>query len=74
MRRIPRLARSSCVSRAPARTAETCRHNALVPRVVLGLGVDVLGPRRIVLERWDRSDARSMGAEAVDHGPTILAD
>jgi hypothetical protein len=26
----------------------------LVPRVVLGLGVDVLGPRRIVLERWDR--------------------
>ena len=27
-----------------------------------------------VLEGWDCSDARSVSAEAVDHGPAILAD
>src|SRR5262245_1741131 len=42
--------------------------------MVLGLGVDVLGPRGIVLEGRDRSNARSVRAEAVDHGLPILAD
>ena len=46
----------------------------LVGRVILGLGIDVLGPRGIVLEGWDRSDARNVCAEAEDHGPAILAD
>ena len=31
-------------------------------------------PRRVVLEGWDRSNTVSVCAEAVDHGPTILAD
>jgi hypothetical protein len=34
--------------------------------VILGLGVDVLGPRRIVLKGRDRSNAASVCAEAVD--------
>ena len=42
--------------------------------MILGLSVDILGSRRIVLERWDCSDAVSVCAEAVDHGPAILAD
>src|SRR5215470_519467 len=49
------------------------RITPLVPRVVLGLGVHVLGPRWIMLERWDRPNARSASAEAVDHRPAILA-
>jgi hypothetical protein len=50
------------------------RISPLVRRVILGLCVDVLGPRGIVLEGRDRSNARSVCAEAVDHGPAILAD
>src|SRR5262245_33402355 len=46
----------------------------LVSGVVLGLSVNVLGPRWIMLERWDRPNARSASAEAIDHRPTILAD
>jgi len=42
--------------------------------VILGLSVDVLGPRWIMLERWDRPNARSASAEAIDHRPAILAD
>jgi len=42
--------------------------------VVLGLGVDVLGPRCIMLERWDRPNARGASAEAKDHRPAILAN
>src|SRR5262245_40896051 len=42
--------------------------------MVLGLGVDVLGPRGIVLEGRDRSNARSVRAEAVDHGLPVLSD
>jgi hypothetical protein len=42
--------------------------------VILGLSIDILGPRRIVLKGWDRSNTVSMVAEAVDHGPAILAD
>src|SRR5262245_26580188 len=56
---------------------ERSRHARIAPlvcRVVLGLGVHVLGPRWIVLERWDRADAVSVCAETVDHGPAILAD
>jgi len=72
MRRIPPLAQSSCVPRAPARTAE--RISPLVSGVILGLGVYVLGPRWIMLEGWDRPNARSASAEAIDHRPAILAD
>src|SRR5262245_60362598 len=46
----------------------------LVRGVVLGLSVDVLGPRRIMLKRWDRPNARSASAEAIDYRPAILAD
>jgi hypothetical protein len=42
--------------------------------VILGLSVYVLGPRWIMLERWDRPNARSASAEAIDHRPAILAD
>src|SRR4029450_5520566 len=61
----------------PGHPHEWPRHARVAPLVtamIFGLGVDVLGPRRIVLERWDRSDAVSVCAEAVDHGPAILAD
>src|SRR5262245_60539211 len=74
MGRIPCLARSWWVPRAPARTAETCTQSPLIAGVVLGFGVDVLGPRRIVLEGRDRPKAVSVDAEAVDHGPAILSD
>src|SRR5262245_55360069 len=56
---------------------EWSRHTGvapLVPRVILGLSVDVLGPRWIMLERWDRPNARSTSAEAINHRPAILAD
>jgi hypothetical protein len=42
--------------------------------VILGLGVYVFGPRWIMLKRWDRPNARSASAEAIDHRPAILAD
>src|SRR5262245_48880371 len=41
--------------------------------MILGLSVYVLGPRRIMLERWDRPNARSASAETIDHRP-VLAD
>src|SRR5262245_39840255 len=46
----------------------------LISGVILGLSVNVLGPRWIMLERWDRPNARGARAEAVDHRPAILAD
>jgi hypothetical protein len=42
--------------------------------VILGLSVYVLGPRWIMLQRWDRPNARGASAEAIDHRPAILAD
>src|SRR6478672_13829721 len=69
MRRIPRLARS-CVPRAPARMAATCTHSATHQQ----LSIDILGPRRIVLEGWDRPNAVSVCAAAVDHGLPVLSD
>src|SRR5262249_40130690 len=56
---------------------ERPRHTRIPPligRVILGLSVDVLGPRWIMLKRWDRPNARSASAEAIDHRPPILAD
>src|SRR5262249_47490979 len=53
------------------------RHTGIAPLVscvILGLSVYVLWPRWIMLERWDRPNARSASAEAIDHRPTILAD
>src|SRR5262245_14644115 len=46
----------------------------LISGVILGLSVNVLGPRRIVLKGRDRSNAVSVGAEAVDHGLPVLSD
>src|SRR5262245_35077243 len=46
----------------------------LVSGVIFGLGVDVLGPRRIMLEGRDRPNAASVCAEAVDHGLPVLSD
>src|SRR5215467_3049524 len=62
MGRIPHLADSSCVPRALARG------------VILGLSVYVLGPGWIVLEGWNRPNAVSVCAEAVDHGLPVLTD
>jgi hypothetical protein len=42
--------------------------------VILGLSIDILGPRRIVLESRDRPNAVSVCAEAVDHGLPVLSD
>src|SRR5262249_24976292 len=56
---------------------ERARHTGVAPficSVILGLCINVLWPRRIVLEGWDRPNAVSVRAEAVDHGPAILAD
>ena len=50
------------------------RITPLISSVIFGLSIDIFGPRRIVLEGRDRPNARSMCAEAVDHGPAILAD
>ena len=82
---ITRRGRAECGVSYIWRTPRACRRHShewarhariapLVRGVVLGLGVDIFGPRRIVLEGWDRSNARSVRAEAVDHGPAILAD
>src|SRR5262245_12517798 len=56
---------------------EWARHAGVPPlvcRVIFGLGVDVLWPRGIVLEGRDRADARSVRAEATDHGLPVLSD
>src|SRR5258705_6836848 len=56
---------------------ERPRHARIAPFVtamIFGLGVDVLGPRRIMLKSRDRSNAVSVCAEAVDHGLRVLSD
>jgi hypothetical protein len=44
----------------PHKRPRHARIAPLVGRVILGLGIDVLGPRGIVLEGRDRSDARNV--------------
>ena len=58
----------------PHKRPRHARIAPLVGGVVLGLGVNIFRPRGIVLEGRDRADARRVCAEAVDHGPAILAD
>src|SRR5262252_9180428 len=56
---------------------ERPRHTGVTPLisgVILGLCVDILWPRRIVLEGWNRPNAVSVCAEAVDHGLPVLTD
>jgi len=49
----------------PHKRPRHARISPLIGRVILGLGVHVPGPRRIVLEGRDRSDARSVDVAVI---------
>src|SRR5262245_32353811 len=56
---------------------ERPRHARIAPLIscmILGLSIDILGPRRIVLQGRDCSNAMRVCAEAVDHGLPVLSD